>query len=1020
MAQESAFRCAASPLRPLPGAAILLLLGACAGGSGGSGGAGTTTGPATPPPATLPAPPPPVVTPLPADLPLSLTAESARGAFARAFGMSELSVSLSTVALEALTARLASAGVETRVVPCESGGSLTISLADADGSDTLSAGDIVTAAYDACAYPGGRLDGALRIRVAALSDTATEQVRRGSLEVVRFTQVDGPDTLELRGGIRFAFTSTLAADRLEMESDELVATQNGRSEALSGFAYRFTLQQNGSGYDNSATGTLRSETLPGTFSFTQPSTWRAQAGRLPAAGVAAIAGPGGASARLDQFDVSFTEARDGIALLLDLDGNGSFESTQVLPWTDFVDAAYFSPLLRDPRTPRPTAGAPLPVPTTPGTSPLAPPGPLPLFTPSTSVTPATGRSLGLPLAADAGSAVFDARRDRVYLADPFGNRVVVLSAETLLPLETIGVGSSPRGLALASSADELYVALGQGGAVAIVDLDDRSLRRAELESALGTTEISQVAELRPGKLLVSAGNGVLGTVDLDDASRVRVIGGLPPLPRARFEISADRRFGYAMADGSPGRIAKLDLSGAEPLPLFFRDIPGDAIGVLTPAGDRLVIGNGTVVDTSGLTLLERGDLAGSVGRTDDYSRLLLSAMPARLVDGATLGVLQSFNVACNPASGQAGVLSLGSRGAWLLYGPLGQCVFSTETPATPPGLDGPRLLPAPPEPVSRNGRAIQIATSFSERAADLALDDPGGLVYVSLPVVGQVAVVSLAGNAVLARIAVGGDPQRLLLSADRRWLYVALVGTGEVAVIDTTTRLVAARIPLGATLGATLIQDLVEVRPDVIVASGRTEAGALVPLVEARRSAPHDPRRVGAPAGYRRAGLVVSPDRSRLYVVENGGPRVVEARDLAVEGYPLVATSQPRGGFFSGFQAISADGSRLWLGGEVLAAATLTRLGLAGDGRPVLPTPTTGPGAGAFHSASRDIVTAYDSTTFQRVYSARLVCPDSPLILPGMTFAIGFETTGRVVHSASRDELVMLQPSVGALCVAPR
>jgi YVTN family beta-propeller protein len=273
---------------------------------------------------------------------------------------------------------------------------------------------------------------------------------------------------------------------------------------------------------------------------------------------------------------------------------------------------------------------------------------------------------------------------------------------------------------------------------------------------------------------------------------------------------------------------------------------------------------------------------------------------------------------------------------------------------------------------------------------------------------------------VLARIAVGGEPRRMLLSADRRWLYVALVGTGEVAVIDTTTRLVTARIPLGATFGATLIADLVEVRPDVIVAAARTEAGAFVPLVEARRSVPHDPRRVGAAAGYRWASLVVSPDRSRLYVVENGGPRVVETRDLGAEGYPLLATSRPRDQFSSVFHAISADGSRLWLGGEVLATATLTRLGLAGIGQPVLPTPTTGPAAGAFHSASDGIVAASDPTTFQRVYEVRIVCPDSPLILPGMTFAIGFETNGRVVHSASRDELVMLQPSVGALCVVPR
>lgn len=992
------------------GLSALLVLAGC----GGGGGSGATT---APPAAT---PPPVVVTP-PADERLSLSADSAKGAFELAFGLTDLGVSLSAVALEALTARLRAGGVATLTSACESGGTLSIALDDADASGGMSPADLVTVTYAACAYPGGRIDAVLRIRVGAVSNGSTEQLRRGALEIVRFVQLDGSDEVTLRGGLNFAFTATAAEDRLELDSTELVSSFAGKNDTLGAFSYRFTLQQNGGGYDNIATGTVRSESLPGTFTFTQPSTWRAQGGQWPVAGASSITGRNGASARLDQLDASVAGAIGQVSLLLDLDGNGSFEVTQVQPWSRFVDTSYFAPKLRDAQTPRPSEGSVPPVTTTPGTSPLSPPIPVPGFMPPNGPTAAAARNLGLPIVSEPGGAAYDARRNRVYLSDPFNNRVVVLSADTWLPLETIGVGSSPRGLAISSAGDELYVALAQGGAVVVVNLDTRVRRRAELETALDSTEIAQVAELRPGKLLVSAGNGAIGTIDLVDALRPRAIAGLPLLPRARFEVSADRRFAYALAEGTTGRIAKLDLAGTEPAPLFFRDLAGTDSGVLNLAGDRMVLGNGSVVDTGSVTLLERGALGGSAGRTDDRSRILLTAAPLRLLDGATLGLLQSFSGGCS-SSAQSGVLALGQRGEWLVHGPAGQCVFSTTTPATAPGVDGSRALPLPPVATNRAGRVIQVATSFAEVAEDLALDDAAGLVYVSLPAQGQVAVTSLASNTVLARTTTGNEPRRLFLSGDRHWLYVALVDTGELAVIDTTTRLVAARIPLGATLGDNRIGDVVEIRPDVVVVAAHRADGAASALVEANRVAPHAPQRIGASAGYRSASLFVAPDRSRLYVADNGGAAVtVEARDLGTAGYPVVLTSRPRAPLASRFGALSPDGRRLWIGGEALATATLTRIGvLAASGWPVQPAPTGGAAVGTFYTADAGFVYGYDVDTFQRTYAVRFQCPDSVLLTPGTAIGFGFETTGRVLYSHSRDELVMVQPSTGSLCVIAR
>jgi YVTN family beta-propeller protein len=75
--------------------------------------------------------------------------------------------------------------------------------------------------------------------------------------------------------------------------------------------------------------------------------------------------------------------------------------------------------------------------------------------------------------------------------------------------------------------------------------------------------------------------------------------------------------------------------------------------------------------------------------------------------------------------------------------------------------------------------------------------------YVSMPLVNQVAVVDTATWKVVTNIDTGAKPMRVRLQADGKYLWVATNGlndtaTGGVTVIDTATAKVAANIPTGA------------------------------------------------------------------------------------------------------------------------------------------------------------------------------------------------------------------------------
>ena len=126
----------------------------------------------------------------------------------------------------------------------------------------------------------------------------------------------------------------------------------------------------------------------------------------------------------------------------------------------------------------------------------------------------TGPIIGLDNFGDAADALFDAGRNRTYVAVRATNEVLVIDGTTGDELERRFV-RDPRGLALSPDGSRLFVALGQSTGVAIWDLSSdvlTELRIPELEGPTATDLVAPTNDL----LVVSGGCTVVIDLITDD------------------------------------------------------------------------------------------------------------------------------------------------------------------------------------------------------------------------------------------------------------------------------------------------------------------------------------------------------------------------------------------------------------------------------------------------------------------------------------------------------------------------
>ncbi|MBV8865105.1 MAG: hypothetical protein JO210_06855, partial [Acidobacteriaceae bacterium] len=530
----------------------------------------------------------------------------------------------------------------------------------------------------------------------------------------------------------------------------------------------------------------------------------------------------------------------------------------------------------------------------------------------------------------------DSARHRVYFS--VQNEVVVLSSDTFLVERELPVGSLPKGLALSSDGQKLYVALSAGGSLVVVDLNTFASTTIEVATQLGTSRLSDVLEVHPGVVLVSGLN--LVSVDLNHNNAVTTVAGkLNAGAGARMRLSLDGRFVYV---GCPAlnEFIKLDNSSTS-LPVIAQSAPSSAPldqFALSVSGDKLIDGGGAVYDTTSLQRLSSGWANGVVGETaDDSAVLQIGGAGWSLLDGTTLRAIGQLTTDCAQAV-LSGIAFAGVPGQWLInLGDGSLCVISTVTPSQAPGVDGNRALSIyqNPQPINT------VETIVGYFPYDMVLDAARDRFYVSLPQQQQLVSVAATAGGVVGSIAIPGEPGFLQLSADDVHLYVGLRFKGSIVVIDLTTSKVVQTIDLSSLLAQNSTGKLFELSPGDLLVGGppqETPAGLLLSYaVELNPSVPKSAHRIGNTKGYCFPHFTQSPDGHFLYIDGPGCATVIEKRDLTRTGWPVVMTSDPADLLSLPESPQSSDGSRLYLPGMyVLDTTTLRFVGYMAGGEPFL------------------------------------------------------------------------------------
>jgi YVTN family beta-propeller protein/VCBS repeat-containing protein len=299
--------------------------------------------------------------------------------------------------------------------------------------------------------------------------------------------------------------------------------------------------------------------------------------------------------------------------------------------------------------------------------------------------------------------------------------------------------------------------------------------------------------------------------------------------------------------------------------------------------------------------------------------------------------------------------------------------------------------------------------------------------YVTNRTAGTVTVIDTTYNTVIGTIAVGPTPDALAIKPDGTRLYVSSMDNNTVTVVDTATKAV--------------VQTIAIAKPSAMAinSSGTTlyvtsrDAGTVVKIDTSTKSVSGT---VTLPAGSLPTGIVVSPDKTKIYVISK---KATGGGTVAVFGYTSSTvttianfTSTPTS------LVVSPDNKRLYVGsadGKVTVFDTTTRgvlathtvvvvpagLNVSKDGTALFVTDTAGrlwtlnsttgavlsatatrastsamsvaPGTAASPDGLTLYVTDYDA---DKVYVATLIPPNNPPTVGTPTLNPPSATTGTV------------------------
>ena len=227
----------------------------------------------------------------------------------------------------------------------------------------------------------------------------------------------------------------------------------------------------------------------------------------------------------------------------------------------------------------------------------------------------------------------DRNENIVYMSVTGNNSVAVIDMNTLEVLDSIFVGSNPRGMAVSHDGKTLYVATAGASSLAVVDLSTRTLLDPiPLPTSARDVEVDDAGRIYAAP--VSTSYHTLMVYDPATGVETEPFGSCSACYSAMLEMSPDGKTLFVANQGlSPGTLAKYDVSGAAPA-FIWQNGHGDLGSngqdlCLTPTGQHIyyAVGGGNRI-TGGYDIAKiDADGMGVLGAfvTDAYPREIVTS-----------------------------------------------------------------------------------------------------------------------------------------------------------------------------------------------------------------------------------------------------------------------------------------------------------------------------------------------------------------------------------------------------------
>jgi hypothetical protein len=223
--------------------------------------------------------------------------------------------------------------VAEEVVDYPGGGWVTVTVNDADNSDTVSRGDSITADFDNCIDGDTTIDGMLEIVLNALA------VNQAAGYLYFSATVTATDLFVTESGVAReldgAYTVTVEVDGNsvtgQLYGSSVTVVEAGVTWTLSCFAVTYWTNTQTTNYNYASSGGLTSDAIGGTVVFQTPTIFQGTGNQYPNTGVMKIFGSGGTSLTVTAVDAT------NVRLELDGDGDGVAETTTDTTWAVLLE-----------------------------------------------------------------------------------------------------------------------------------------------------------------------------------------------------------------------------------------------------------------------------------------------------------------------------------------------------------------------------------------------------------------------------------------------------------------------------------------------------------------------------------------------------------------------------------------------------------------------------------------------------------------------------------------------------------